>query len=75
MIDISQRAGVPYQEVLELTGWKDIAPAEQVFGRLRLLEAQQPQAAQQPLYAVNPDTGERIVSTDGGQTWQPAPNQ
>lgn len=28
-------------------------------------------AAQSPQYAVNPSTGERIVSTDGGQTWKP----
>ena len=27
---------------------------------------------QQPVYAVNPQTGERIMSMDGGQTWQPA---
>ena len=28
--------------------------------------------AGQPLYAVNPKTKERIVSTDGGATWNPA---
>jgi hypothetical protein len=25
----------------------------------------------QPIYATNPKTKERIVSNDGGQTWQP----
>lgn len=30
------------------------------------------EAAEQPIYAVNPKTKERIMSTDGGQTWQPA---
>jgi hypothetical protein len=28
--------------------------------------------AQAPMYAKNPKTGERIMSTDGGQTWKPA---
>lgn len=28
-------------------------------------------AASAPMYAVNPKTGERIMSTDGGQTWSP----
>jgi len=28
--------------------------------------------ASQPQYARNPKTGERIMSTDGGQTWKPA---
>lgn len=27
---------------------------------------------QVPMYASNPKTGERIMSTDGGQTWKPA---
>jgi hypothetical protein len=30
------------------------------------------QAAPAPMYAANPKTGERIMSTDGGKTWQPA---
>jgi hypothetical protein len=30
------------------------------------------QAASAPMYAVNPKTGERIMSTDGGKNWQPA---
>lgn len=30
-------------------------------------------AAQAPVYARNPKTGERIMSTDGGATWAPAP--
>lgn len=30
------------------------------------------QAAPAPMYASNPKTGERIMSTDGGKTWQPA---
>lgn len=30
-----------------------------------------PQQAQAPQYASNPSTGQRIVSTDGGVTWQP----
>ncbi len=29
-------------------------------------------APQVPMYASNPKTGERIMSTDGGQTWKPA---
>lgn len=29
-------------------------------------------AAVAPMYAVNPTTKERIMSTDGGKTWQPA---
>lgn len=32
----------------------------------------QPQGAQQPMRAKNPKTGEEIISTDGGATWQPA---
>jgi hypothetical protein len=28
--------------------------------------------SQAPMYAKNPKTGERIMSTDGGQTWKPA---
>ena len=31
-----------------------------------------PQGGGQPMFAVNPNTKERIMSTDGGQTWQPA---
>lgn len=32
-----------------------------------------PQAApKQPIYAVNPQTGQRIMSVDGGNTWTPA---
>jgi len=31
-----------------------------------------PQAAVAPIYARNPATGERIMSADGGNTWQPA---
>jgi len=32
-----------------------------------------PQAApKQPIYAVNPQTGQRIMSVDGGNTWSPA---
>jgi hypothetical protein len=30
-------------------------------------------AAQAPVYARNPTTGQRIMSTDGGATWAPAP--
>jgi hypothetical protein len=30
------------------------------------------QSGQQPLYARNPQTGQRIMSLDGGQTWQQA---
>lgn len=30
-------------------------------------------AAQAPIYARNPNTKERIMSTDGGATWAPAP--
>jgi hypothetical protein len=32
---------------------------------------QAPQAAQAPQYATNPSTGQRIMSMDGGSTWQP----
>jgi hypothetical protein len=32
---------------------------------------QVPQAAQAPQYATNPSTGQRIMSMDGGSTWQP----
>jgi hypothetical protein len=28
--------------------------------------------AQAPIYAVNPQTKERIMSTDGGKTWTPS---
>ena len=31
----------------------------------------QPTNSIQPIYAVNPQTKQRIVSTDGGNTWQP----
>lgn len=42
--------------------------------RLALSEKESAPAApaQQPMYARNPKTGERIMSTDGGQTWNPA---
>ena len=33
--------------------------------------AQPAQPAQAPIYARNPQTGARIMSTDGGQTWSP----
>ena len=29
-------------------------------------------ASATPMFASNPKTGERIMSTDGGKTWQPA---
>lgn len=32
----------------------------------------EPQSSATPMYAVNPKTKERIMSTDGGQTWTPA---
>ena len=32
-----------------------------------------PQAQQKPLRARNPQTGDEVVSMDGGQTWQPVP--
>lgn len=35
--------------------------------------AARPAAAKAPIYARNPTTGERIMSTDGGATWAPAP--
>lgn len=45
-------------------------------GKLRALETPalkpMPGATQKPLTAINPKTGQRIMSTDGGQTWQPA---
>jgi hypothetical protein len=34
-----------------------------------------PQGGSQPIYAINPKTKERKMSTDGGKTWQTAPNQ
>lgn len=34
--------------------------------------AQPGASAQQPVYATNPKTKERVVTTDGGKTWQPA---
>jgi hypothetical protein len=33
--------------------------------------AQPAQAAPAPIYARNPQTGARIMSTDGGQNWSP----
>ena len=65
-----------YQEVLDLTGWQDSGAAAQTPSAIvqtPTLVPSQPSAA--PLYAVNQQTGERIVSTDGGQSWQPAPRQ
>lgn len=43
---------------------------ENVFG---VSQQAAPQAApKQPIYAVNPQTGQRIMSVDGGNTWTPA---
>lgn len=34
-----------------------------------------PTAPSAPMFAVNPETGARIQSTDGGKTWKPAPKR
>lgn len=34
-----------------------------------------PTAPAAPMFAVNPETGARIQSTDGGKTWKPAPKR
>lgn len=34
-----------------------------------------PQGGGTPVYAKNPKTGERVMSSDGGKTWAPAPVQ
>jgi hypothetical protein len=45
----------------------------QVYGGDIPEETQAPAVpARPPVYAVNPKTNERIMSTDGGKTWQPA---
>ena len=52
--------------------------AEDAKSRLRATlqgggaQEQPPQNTPRPVFAVNPQTKQRIMSTDGGQTWQPA---
>lgn len=53
--------------------YEDIAkryelPVEDVVGK----PPKAPTISQKAIYAVNPQTGARIESTDGGQTWKPA---
>jgi len=38
---------------------------------LKFPQLQAEAAARAPIYAVNPDTKQRIMSTDGGSTWSP----
>lgn len=40
---------------------------------INIAPAQQTNAPKQQMFAKNPKTGERIMSTDGGKTWQKAP--
>lgn len=44
---------------------------KQVNDQIAKLSGLETGAASAPMYAVNPKTGERIMSTDGGQTWSP----
>jgi len=48
---------------------KDIGARKQaIIGDNRYLQKQYPQ----PVYAVNPQTKQRVMTTDGGKTWQAA---
>ena len=44
--------------------------AQQVIQKLGVKPGQS--GSVQPVYAKNPQTGQRVVSSDGGKTWQPA---
>jgi hypothetical protein len=41
--------------------------------QMQNIVSQQKESNQTPIFAVNPQTNERIQSTDGGKTWKPAP--
>jgi len=41
--------------------------------QLQNIVSQQKESNQPPIFATNPQTNERIQSTDGGKTWKPAP--
>jgi len=80
--DKYQRGMGPNADVTKLLSPKARAALDYISsmdprtGRVRGLEQPVPQGQGggigQPMFAVNPQTRERIVSQDGGQTWQPA---
>lgn len=47
----------------------ELQPGVQLPGNKAVTERPARQASQAPIYAVNPQTKERIQSTDGGKTW------
>ena len=50
----------------------ETAPVAPQAERPAAVTAQRQAPAQQPIFAVNPKTGARIMSVDGGNTWTPA---
>jgi len=54
------------------TVWSPVLPSAQKVFEKHGQSAAPSQGGTQPIYAVNPQTKQRIVSNDGGQTWQPA---
>lgn len=62
-VDEAEKRGVkfPFKPQIQLPAAPKAAPS---------IPGAAPAAA--PLYARNPSTGERIMSTDGGRTWNPA---
>jgi hypothetical protein len=50
--------------------WDSIDTKLKDAGKVSLGASKQPSSA--PTYAVNPQTGERIMSTDNGKNWKPA---
>lgn len=66
--DAKQSASRYFEQNGTLAGWKGKLPSISDFnpdqGSLK--------SAPQPMYARNPQTGARIMSTDGGKSWRPA---
>jgi hypothetical protein len=73
MSDMAQIAAAAAQA--KMVGKPDLAamgvPTVQAPGTAPSAKPSAPVAASAPMYATNPKTKERIVSTDGGKTWSP----
>jgi hypothetical protein len=61
-------AGQPVPSMAEI---RDILIRREMEGGGRTPAGAAPASGGQPMYARNPSTGARIMSTDGGQTWKP----